>query len=343
MTIERIDDRKRWDRFIDESPMSSLFHKWDFLKVTERHTGFSLLPYGIRRGNELVAVIPLFLKAMPGLRVVLSPPPMQAAMPYLGMVMSEVYTSAKQGKKESILSDVLGDLRGELDALRPNFIDIRFVPGFDDVRPFIWDGYEHGIRYTYTVDLTRPVDEIWGGLSRNLRAILRKYETNGYYLEKGSDISVFYQSVAERFSHSSMSIPMITKDYFETLFAAYPEHLGVYYLHDADGAIIGAVATHEYKHRFLYWVGNMKMNRSFGNEHLHWLLLKKAKEEGYTEFENVGANNANLNQFKTKFNPDLVIFMQVNRQDTLGRAAQWAYSSVINRRGVKGLVMRHIE
>ncbi|WP_292490544.1 hypothetical protein [Methanoculleus sp. 10] len=59
-------------------------------------------------------------------------------------------------------------------------------------------------------------------------------------------------------------------------------------------------ATQEYK-AFTLWMGAPKMTAMPGNEFLQWLLLRQAKEEGYRRMENVGANNENLNLFKSKF------------------------------------------
>ena len=50
MAISIIDDSELWDRTVDQSPYGLLFHKWDFLKIAEKHTGWKLLPYGVYKG-----------------------------------------------------------------------------------------------------------------------------------------------------------------------------------------------------------------------------------------------------------------------------------------------------
>lgn len=52
MTVTMINDKDLWDRFVDESPYGLLFHKWDFLHIIEKHTGYQLLPYGVYKGNS---------------------------------------------------------------------------------------------------------------------------------------------------------------------------------------------------------------------------------------------------------------------------------------------------
>lgn len=342
MTIGLIDDGSAWDTFIDESATGRLFHKWDFMKITQKHTGFRFLPYGVFKGNELIAVMPLFQRQSHGINILLSPPPLQSVVPYLGFVMGSHYDTAKQSKKESLLKLVGDDLEGEFAALAPNYLSITQVPGFIDVRRFLRDGYQTRLHFTYLIALDPPLEEIWNSFSSNLRTKLRKVEKNGYRIEKSTDISIFYSTVAERFSDPEMNIPMISRAYFEELFRAYPTELGLYYLYDDEDAVTGVQATQEYK-AFTLWMGAPKMTAMPGNEFLQWLLLQQAKEAGYRHMENVGANNENLNLFKSKFNPSLTLFLEVSQEDILGRVARWAYSTIASKGPMKRKVLSYIE
>jgi hypothetical protein len=342
MTTGLIDDRETWDAFVDESASGRLFHKWDFMKITQKHTGFTFLPYGVFKGNELICIFPLFRKQLHGVNILLSPPPLQSVVPYLGFVMSHRYDTAKQSKKESMLRTVAQDFEDELAALAPNYLAITQVPGFIDVRQFLREGYAARIHFSYVIDLTPSISEIWNGFSSNLRTKLRKVEKSGYRLEKSTDLSVFYSTVAERFSEPEMNIPMISRAYFEDLFRAYPDELGLYYLYDDLDAVTGVQATQEYK-TFTLWMGAPKMTAMPGNEFLQWLLLQQAKDAGYRQMENVGANNENLNLFKSKFNPSLTIFLELSREDILGRVARWAYSTIASKGPMKRKVLSYIE
>jgi len=341
LTVAIITDRDAWETFIDESSCGLLFHRWDYLRITERHTGYALLPYGIYRGEELIAVCPLFWKQANGVSVVLSPPPMQAVIPYLGVVMGREYATAKQSKRESTLQVMADGLREAIRDLSPNYLSITFAPGFHDVRRFIWDGYRTGLHYSYTIDLTPPLETLWANLNGKLRTSLRKFEKGGYHLEEGDNLTPFYETVRQRFSRPEMNIPMISRDYFEDIFRAYPDHVHVYYLYDRDGDLKGVGTTQEYK-RYTLWVGGPRIEGTSANEYLQWSLLRDAKEKGFPEFENTGANNPNLNLHKAKYNPDLSIFFDVSRKDGVGRVAEWAYSHIVNRPEIKKRLIPYV-
>jgi hypothetical protein len=342
LPVEIVTEREIWDTFIDESPSGLLFHRWDFLKITERHTGYTAHPFGIYKGEELVAAFPIFSKRKGGLSVALSPPPMQAVIPYLGIVMGRDYTVAKQSKKESALQVVAEGLKEIIELLSPNYLAIKLIPGFHDVRQFIWEGYQTRISYSYVVDLTSPLETLWMNLNGKLRTSLRKFAENGYYLEEGGDITPLYEAVRQRFRQPDMDIPVITKDYFEDILRAYPDHIHIYHLYNQDGDLRGVGTTQEYK-RYLLWVGGPKIDGTSANEYLQWLLIKDAKEKGFLEFENTGANNPNLNMHKAKYNPDLTIHLEVSQKDNVGRAAEWVYSNIVNKPWIKKRIIPYIE
>jgi len=44
MGVESLEDKGRWDQFVERSPQGSIFHKLDLLKTVERHSKYHFLP-----------------------------------------------------------------------------------------------------------------------------------------------------------------------------------------------------------------------------------------------------------------------------------------------------------
>jgi len=330
MTVVRIDDKDTWDSFIDESPSGLLFHKWDYLHLTAKYTGSTLLPYAVYKGDELLCLFPLFHGRVYGVSAVFSPPPL-TVIPHLGCVMSRGFAGLKQSKKESTLQMVADDIGGVIEDLSPNYISIAFVPEFRDIRHYIWERCEARARYTYTIDLEQPLEAIWTSLHYKLRNKLKKEAEAGLRLERTNDISTLHRLITERYQDPSLDIPPIRRDYLNDLVRTYPDRIGVYSLYDAGDEIVGVVAAQEYK-RFLLWLGTPRLEGLHaGNEYLQWLLIQRAKAEGYPAFENMGANNRDLAFFKSRFNPDLVMYFEVEKKDILGSLSGWAYLTFVKR------------
>ena len=116
MTAARVDDKDTWDTFIDESPSGLLFHKWDYLHLTAKHTGSTLLPYAVYKGGEPICVFPLFYRRIRGISTVFPAPAHRDTSP--GCVMSRSFEELKQSKKESTLQMVAEDIGGWLRTSR---------------------------------------------------------------------------------------------------------------------------------------------------------------------------------------------------------------------------------
>jgi hypothetical protein len=164
LALELINDKDLWDGFIEKSPYGLLFHKWDFLRAIEKHTKFKLLPYGIYMGEELICAYPIFYRKYGGLKMVFSPPP-GSSIPYLGLVMSPVYDTLKQRRKELYINTVVDEMEREIKGLSPNFVSIDAAPKFVDLRPFKWNGYDVETHFNYVIGLEKPLEgELWQGL-----------------------------------------------------------------------------------------------------------------------------------------------------------------------------------
>lgn len=324
MVIEIINDKELWDKFVDESQYGLLFHKWNFLKIIEKHSNYKLLSYGIYKGDELVSIFPLFIKKFHALKLIFSPPP-KTGVPYLGFLTNKKFYSSKQDIKENYLNIVADEFNNEILKHSPNYIYISMPPNFLDIRSFKWNNFNVSTNFTYAINLDNSIEFIWNDFKKELRKQIKQAEESNFKLVDSYEISGFYEMERKRYEEQGRKIPLISKRYLEDLLKAYPENLKLYYLNDSSSDdAIGALITHEYK-RFILWMGNTKIKKSYGNEYIIWELIKRAKKEKYQKFEIIGANNKNLCQFKAKFNPSLEINFNLNKKDNLGKIGEWFY------------------
>lgn len=330
MSIDIIDDKALWDGFIEESPQGMLFHRWDFLKIIEKYTHYRLLPYGIYDGRELACVMPMFYKNTKGIKMAYSPPQGTLAyIPYLGPVMSGACESLTQYQKEERFGLVWRDIRRELKKLSPNFTSMMLVRDVDDIRPFVWDGYDVEILYTYVVDLRKPIEEVWEGLEGNCRRFIKKGASSGLSVQPGGDVDKLHSIIAGRLKDKGNTFfARQSPEYLKELISAYPENLQMTLLYLNDEAI-GAKLNCYYKGFYMGWCGGSEVGREdYVNEFFEWETIKTAKSLGCSWYENWGADMRHLNQFKAKLNPALVPYYHVKKKDTIGRLSDWGYDVV---------------
>lgn len=343
MAIKLIDDRDLWDDFIDKSPYGLLFHKWDFLKTVEKHSGFRLLPYGIYKGDELICVFPAFFGKNKGLKFVYSPAQLaRFYVPYLGFVMSPVYPSLKQRRSESYLNFVAEEINKELAGLTPNYISISMMPGFMDMRPFKWDGYDLDVHYTYVLDISRPIEEVWSALDKDCKQAIRKYQKYDLSIKKidtlkdDEDIDLFYNMMKSVLSKEGLHFFQRNNlSYFKDVLLKFPKNIETYFLYYKE-VVVSIYCVVKYKDTYLLWAGAGAMENELVNEehsslndYMCWELIKMAKAEGYTQVENWGADVKRLTKFKAKYNPSLKWHYTLTKKDNITRMAGWMLEKIV--------------
>lgn len=324
MVVKLIDDKGLWDKFIAESPYGTLFHQWEFLKLMEKHSGCKLYTYGMYRGGELICLFPLYVRNFFGSVMVFSPPP-GMAVPQLGFVMSRVYDTIKQRRKETYLNEMADEMEAEIKGLGANFVYISTVNRFVDVRPFKWNHYDVRMCYTYTVDLGQPLDQIRKKFDESLAAGISESEKLLYRIRPAEDPDEFYDLLQDRYRQVARAI-IPGRQYFKEVLAAFPENMKIEYLYEGDRAVV-PVAYYQYKKRFAFWMWPDDDPGRLG--HIAWHYIQCKKAEGLESLELPGASEKKQCAFISKFNAPLIYNYNVARSDTKGRIGKRVYGGVI--------------
>lgn len=329
MEILIIDDSRIWDDFIDSSPYGTIFHKRGFLETIEKHTGYTLLPYGMYAKDKLVCVFPVFLKTNYGVNVILSPPP-RTGVPYMGFVMSEEYDTLTQNGKEVRMREVILELTGKLDEFSPIYISIQVIPSFIDVREFKWNDYSIEPLFTYYLPTDAPLEEILKGFSRSTRNAIKRIIENKFNIEikESTDLDPFYEILSKRYEEQGIRFPIVSIEYLGDLLRLYPDNIRPYYVYDEDKNILGSSLAIIYKDKVISWMGTPKPDVSLPvNDLIFWELIKIAKDTNRI-FEIGGADTRRLCTFKARFNPSLETNYRVFRRRNIGAMAEWVYMNI---------------
>jgi hypothetical protein len=333
MLVELLEDKKRWDQFVENSPQGLLFHKWDFLKTVERHSKYQFLPYCAYSGDELRCIFPFFItRDRFGLTHMLSPPP-HAQIPYLGIAFDPSVQALTAHTREKIFQQVTGELCRKIDEIAPNFVNFRTVPNFLDVRSFIWENFTAHLWFTYAIDLERPLDEIWASFTKHCRHDIRQLSAYSPEIQQTNDVSSLLGIWRERFPELGIKVPLLSDSYLKELVAAFPQDITVYSL-SIDGRLAAAsVCCVMQKERYGLWIGGVTARKDLGvNDYLQWEIVRRAKSEGFKKLDLFGAPTQRISRFKSKFDPVLEPFCYVEKTDALGKIATFAGSTLAGSR-----------
>jgi len=315
MVVELLENKTRWDQFVDTSPQGLLFHKWDFLKTVEKHSRHRFVPYCVYSGEQLRCIFPVFIGRDHGLTVVNSPPP-NTQIPYLGPAFDPSVQALKASAREKIFDQVTSEICREIDKIASNLVSFTTVPNFLDVRFFIWKKYEEHLRMTYAIDLDTSLDKIWASFSKGCKRGITKLSTHSPELQQTDDISLLLDIWRGRFSERGLQVPLLSDSYLKELVAAFPQDVTVYNL-IIDGRLATSIVFCVLqKERYHWWIGGVNIRKDLSAvDYLIWEIAKRAKSEGFKKLD-LGEDVPCLS-YKTKFDPILEPFLTLKKADML--------------------------
>lgn len=181
------DEHARWARLVETSPQGTLFHSPRWLDAVA-------LPYalfGCFRGDELRGGLALGVTAP---RTAGHPEPWLT--PYLGLLLPppEGRVVATQSANKEVTAAFAAFLRTAFDSGY-----FRCVPEVVDLQPFIWAGFDAGLRYTYRLDLRNP-GALLDGMDATRRRNLKAAERAGIEVESPADFGVLLGLAEQTFA-----------------------------------------------------------------------------------------------------------------------------------------------
>jgi hypothetical protein len=156
----------RWEEFVKQSPQGTLFHTPLWLNAA--NLPFRL--FGCFRKTELRGGLAAGFAAERTANH-----PHSALTPYLGILFPKPdakYVTAISTNK-AIAGAFAAFLKREFD-----FVQFRFPPEIFDMQPFIWAGFDAGVRYTYRLSLAN-LNVVFDNMDHTRRKNIRTAEKSG--------------------------------------------------------------------------------------------------------------------------------------------------------------------
>jgi hypothetical protein len=318
---------RAWDDVVISSPYGTIFHTLGWLKLAAEQSNSEFLPCMFYKGTQLVAIYPVFIQKQGHTLLALSPPS-RTYMLYLGPVIAD-YENLKQDKKESTYIEIQQEIDTFLFKTKGcKYARIRSSPGLYDSRPLRWSGYTVEPYYTYRIDLSRSIDVVWERFDRKLRVEINKAIRDGVIVREGDreDLIYIHDSLYARYQQQGIK-PVNYKKYLLALYDVFSRDNLKIFVAEYQGQRIGGTINLYFKDIMYLWVGIPKSDLVgiSPNALIQWEAIKWAHGHGLMFYEEMDAgDDPRLRYFKSKFNPDLVVWFSATK-----------YSSVLYQAGEK--------
>lgn len=359
MTVEiriaKDEDGQEWDRIISESPQGTIFHQWNWLKITEKHTQSTFYPIIGMKGSTPIGILPLFFQKKGPLRMVFSPPP-HVALFYLGPVLAGEDTLKQknqefnyfefQKKREmnyiefqkSVDTFIKNDLKAQ-------YISISLSPALQDPRPFVWSGYSVELNFDYIIDLSIGLDSLLQTLDKRGRQNLSRAKKRGMSIEIGGKIE--YEKILDlmdiRYAQQGKNV-MESREYFLDLYDAYNNSMKIF-VAKVDGEVVTGSIDLQYRDTHYSWIGNPKPNNHLSpspNDLLIWESVRYAYEQGFRYYitMNAAGDKRLHSYYASKFDPDLKVHFTVKKHSNIAGILEKVYLNIT--KPLTGRVRHHL-
>lgn len=309
-----LDDAASWNDLVERSPQTTPFHRFEALEVMAEYSDTTLYPFCGYKGEEPVGLLPIFGLSRGPVRAALSPPP-DLKINYLGPALLN-HEGLKQRKAEKRHRRFVEAVEEELgERLDPHYFHVRGGPAYTDPRPFVWNDFEPTPEYTYLVDLTAGLDDLFMTFSSDLRENVRRAEDVDHELHEGDEEDVERVIDWVRDRHAEQDVDFAVPPSFASdLYGVLPDDAMRITVCRSDGEFVGGEITLEDDEILYGWQAAADYEHELAvSDVVIWHLLRQAHERGIERYDLGGANNPRLCEYKAKYNPDVRTYYTLER------------------------------
>jgi len=331
MHVERL-DLSEWGDHLPATG-TEVFHRPAVLRALDDHTDADLVLYGGFKGDQRIALWPVFVRDTPVATAAFSPVP-SMGIPRLGPVLTPA--SPKRRKREQLNRTFVGEVLDELtEDTTPSLLWLACNTGYTDPRPFDWRDLSVTPRFTYHLDVGGDADAQLKSFSRSLRREVRDAEDLdiSVRLEGRNGVREIYRETMERYAEQDDDY-RVPWSYVRDLTAGLDERARAYVARDPQGTFLGGITVLYSDDAAYFWQGGTRATYESVsvNSLLHWRIVEDIAAgepvESVDTYDLMGANTERLCEYKAKFGGELVPYFTVESDNTLMDLAKRVYSAV---------------
>ena len=312
-TLDAEADADEWNRYVERSNGTNPFFRAEALQLQATDTGSTAHLLAGFKGQEAVGLFPVFEYRKGPITGAFSPAPHSWSC-YLGPSLLNV-GKLKQRKADRrtkrFLEGCIEWIDREISPLYTKFV----AAEFDDVRPFIWNGYDVEPGYTYVVDLDGSEDDLLKRFSSDARSNVRNADEGAYEIEEGTndDVERIVEQVANRYESQGKSF-QLSPEFARAVHERLPDGSIRPYVCRVDDEFLGGILVVDSEQTRYRWQGGVKPDTDVDlpiNDLLDWHVMRDALRDGIETYDLVGAGVPSINRYKAKFNPRLETHYQI--------------------------------
>lgn len=258
-------------------------------------------------GNDLIGGFIGYTASKFGISIYRNPPLTPSIGPFL-KIKNANPVGIMEKKKQ-----VLTSIAEFIDKKNYPVISVSLSRDIIDMQPFIWRDFKVIPEYTYILQLSLPVDEIWRRMSADRRNSITKATKDGLSVTNSDDYATVKSLVTKTYSRQKKAFgdSYTNKVLFE--FANKSNSFAFIALQDSN-PIACTFCVHDSKTAY-YLLGGYDSERKHNGAGslCIWESIKHAKSLGLTYFDFEGSMVPNIEKYLRGFGGELTPYYRINK------------------------------
>lgn len=152
-------------------------------------------------GNDILAAMPYYMEERDGWHYITKAPLTQN-----NGIIFRYPDSVKRAQKAKYEEKIINAACSFIREKKVDVYEQQYMTCFHNLLPFYWNGYTAIPRYTYVIDTSCGLEELWENMTPNKRKNIKKGQRNGEICE-GLDEKTFYDAHKRVFDKQNLPCP----------------------------------------------------------------------------------------------------------------------------------------
>ncbi len=317
---------KEWNLLVEKAQPGTLFHTSEWLEICRDVLSKDLRIYGCFRNGELVGGCPLFVKNIKGVLKVASSTCKMTS--YSGPPLIKESASSRASKRIQETHEILNPPLREFFCKQGfDSIHLTFAPGFEDIRPFTWNGWDSAVHYTHYLSLKENID---GNLSGGRQMELKTATGAGLKTRVSNDPETYYRLLSLAYEKKNLEPPLPGGFYDRVFKLIQKKSAGYMFVSETpEGEAVAAHINLYGKKCAVIWTSalNPDFDRLGSNALLYYNEFLDLRSRNFEYMNLMAANIPVFVDFIMGFSPELIPYYSVTLESKKYSAAKTLYKT----------------
>jgi len=299
--IKTIEEKTRYNQIAKE--VGNIFNTIDWLNIF----GEKVRIFGIYdKSDRLIGGFSLYKF---GFGIYRNPPFTPCIGPFLQMEAKNPVAIMSKWK------EVMELMAKTIENLSYSIVTVSLNKDVIDTQPFIWRKFKVIPGYTYVLDLTKPIEDIWKGMSHTRRNEIDKGIRDGLVAKQIDDFSIVHSLVMKTFSRQGEE-KKVNRYYLNKVLFDFANNTNsfAYATFRNGNPIATSLCVYDNDTAYLLLGGYDHKNKHRGAKPLAvWMDINHAKELGLKYFDFEGSMLPQVEQTFRDFGGRLTPYFRINK------------------------------